>query len=155
MNNITIKENKSFEENKIQSLDGPKTNYNSTNDNKILYYNKTYEINMFYNKIFNSLRSIINIGNTCFINLVLQILFHTKKFIDKFIECKNNFIKNIYSISYKFYPILKFILLNDETKEEALDISEFVYFIFIKQPQYNFVQQYDCQEFLRIFLDYI
>ena len=68
---------------------------------------------------------IENISNSCFINSSIQVLIHIPLFIDKFIESLKRLEFSINSISYNLYLIC--IEMFNENKEEALNISRFLY----------------------------
>ena len=106
------------------------------------------------NLIINNNKGIDNIGNTCFINFIVQILFHCKKFIEMFLSNIDIIHNKTYSVSYKFYEILNCIIENNkEIGFDTLDISNFINVFMMKHINIEIGQQNDCQEFLRLLLE--
>ena len=103
------------------------------------------------NEIINKKFGILNIGNNCYINLALQLLLHCEIFILKFLERMNKLKLNYNSISYNFFNICKYIIINNDNIN--LDISSFIYLFSINHPNIHVYSQNDSQEFLRIFLN--
>ena len=129
--------------------------YNYENINKCLNidYNNQDEDNQ-YKSIISIIYSkivFINIGACCFINSIVQVLIHSRPFIES-ITKKINILKNLkLSITYKLFQIIEEILnLNSNLK--YVDISYFNNFFGIKHPNYNGLIQQDSQEFLRLLL---
>lgn len=71
---------------------------NTKNDEKIdIIYDKNY--------ISETQIGIINIGNTCFINSILQILFHTPIFLDEFLKHTKEIKKMPMTVCYNLLKI--------------------------------------------------
>ena len=90
MNNPFLKQNKknSIDKDRIDNKNS-RFNISSNLTNKNIYS----DINI--KNILKSKIGLINLGNTCYMNSVLQIILHTDVFINKLIEYKNPFIDNI------------------------------------------------------------
>ena len=103
-------------------------------------------------KIANNNLGIKNTGNSCYINVNLQVILHTEIFIYYFLKKIKQNIVSQYSISYKLFEICKLILNLIEGKVTYLDISNFIYFFKIKYIEFG-NQQNDSQEFCRVLLE--
>ena len=104
-------------------------------------------------EIIYSTKGILNVGNTCYVNALIQVLFHSYQFIVQFANCKEFNKDNIFNISNKLYNIITKISFAINNKEEYIDISDLLYLFEIKHPTFKTTNQNDTQEFCRILLD--
>ena len=81
---------------------------------------------MDFKKLYKKTFGIINIGLTCYINSVIQVLFHTYLFLEKFLEKLPKIEKNHSSTSYYFYKML--CEINKNNNLNVIDISDFINF---------------------------
>ena len=108
--------------------------------------------------IINKLFGIINLGNSCYVNSVIQILLHCKLFVFNLYNNKEKYIRNVYSLCNKLYNICKLIndlkdsdaknmevLNNKQLKIPLIDISNFIYHFSIKHPRFNAIDLNDSQ----------
>ena len=79
---------------------------------------------------------IINIGNSCYINSIIQILLHTPIFIEEFIMLIEEIKKMPMPTSYNFLQIYHNIKNNNDYKNKEIDISLCIYFFSLKHPQF-------------------
>ena len=141
----------------INNTENRKINeYNSENNN--INLNITYKkddlglknksfISIIYSKV-----GFINIGASCFINSIVQILIHCKPFIES-ITNNINIIENLkLSISFKLFQIIKQIVYLD-SNNKYIDISQFYNLFGNKHLNFNGFIQQDSQEFLRLLLE--
>ena len=141
----------------INNTENRKINeYNSENNN--INFNITYKkedlglknksfISIIYSKV-----GFINIGASCFINSIVQILIHCKPFIES-ITNNINIIENLkLSISFKLLQIIKQIVYLD-SNNKYIDISQFYNLFGNKHLNFNGFIQQDSQEFLRLLLE--
>ena len=103
-------------------------------------------ISIIYSKI-----GIINIGASCFINSIVQVLIHCRPFIENIIKKIHILKERKLSIAYKLFQIFEEIL-NLDSNLNYVDISYFNTFFGVKHPNYNGLIQQDSQEFLRLLL---
>ena len=104
-----------------------------------------------HTQINNSLFGIINIGLTCYINSVIQIILHTELFLEKFLEKSQIITKNKNSTSFYIYKILCNIFKNKNLK--VIDIRDFIHFLKNFHPIFGGINQCDALEFLRVLLE--
>ena len=129
------------------------------NDNKLIEKNKVIENKnidkqfkkLDFNKIYNTTFGIINIGLTCYINSVIQILIHTYTFLENFKDKVHIIEKNNNTTSYYFYKMLSEIHKNNNSN--VIDISEFINFFKNIHPNFGGINQFDSSEFLRVLLE--
>ena len=67
-------------------------------------------------KIINSTIGIYNVGNTCFINSVVQILLHCQIFMKLFYREKLTYNNNPFSLSFRLFNIAEYMNNNSEKK---------------------------------------
>ena len=79
---------------------------------------------------------IINIGNSCYINSIIQILLHTLIFIEEFIMLIEEIKKMPMPTSYNFLQIYHNIKNANDYKNKEIDISLFIYFFSLNHPQF-------------------
>ena len=120
------------------------------------------EYNLSSDIISNSEIGLINENNFCYMNGILQILFHTKPFIDIFIKeiKEKNILKNQskYPISTQFfYLINKINLITLSPSNERKIISPFYFAQNFFRLSNNFKngEQDDAERFIRNFLELI
>ena len=101
--------------------------------------------------MYKSTFGIINIGLTCYINSVIQVLIHTSSFLEKFLEKFQTIKKNHNSTSYYFYKMLCEINNNDNLN--VIDISNFIIIFKNIHPTFSGINQFDATEFLRVLLE--
>lgn len=89
-------------------------------------------------EVINSKAGLINVGNSCYINTSVQILLHSKLFIDKFIKNFSNLEKTNKIIS-SFYGICNDIFHINSNNEinKFIDIIDFINFFGKKYPNYT------------------
>ena len=97
-----------------------------------------------------NLIGIINIGNSCYINSIIQTLIHSPIFIDEFLNNREDIKKMPMSTSYNFLHIYDNIINVKDYKIKEIDISSFIYFFSLKHPQFKLYEQQDAIEFFRV-----
>ena len=97
------------------------------------------------NSIIVSKIGILNIGNNCFANSVLQLLIHNSYFINKFLNKIDKISNKDNSISYKLYLIL-YEMDNKDINKQYFDISNFLYLFGIKHTGFNGFIQKDAEK---------
>ena len=135
---------------------------NNKNDIKVLNKNKNEKFNFsnFVSSLIRSLIGLNNLGDTCYMNSILQILIHTRQFVEDMIVIDSD--NNIKPITTSLNSLFKNILID---KKEIIKgdnksfISQYSYSpIEFKEnfcklyPAYESGQQ-DCLEFLRILFE--
>ena len=145
----------------------PEQIINKTENRNIIEYNNdnnNISLNIDYNKedlglqsksfisIIYSKVGFMNIGASCFINSIVQILIHCKPFIES-ITKNINILKNLkLSITFKLFQIIEQIL-HLQSNNNYIDISHFNNLFGNKHPNFNGLIQQDSQEFLRLLLE--
>ena len=97
-----------------------------------------------------NLIGINNIGNSCYINSIIQVLIHTPIFINEFLNNKEEIKKMPITTSYNFLQIYDNIIKAKDYKNKEVDISSFIYFFSLKHPQFKPNEQQDAIEFFRV-----
>ena len=110
------------------------------------------ELSDFNNIIYNEI-GMINLGNTCFINSILQVLIHCPYFIYSFFNQHKAINKNDTIISAYFYDICIAMINTLNTQEKYIDITNFKTVFGTKHPTYEGYLENDSQEFCRVFLE--
>ena len=152
--NIDIKNEKKLKKEVIKHSDEEKVitdrNYKK---NLFIESNLNIENEIIFKKLPDNENQIgiINIGNSCYINSIIQILLHTPIFIDEFIIHKEQIKKMPMSTSYNFLQIYDNIKKANDYKNKEIDISFFIYFFSLKHPQFKLYEQQDSIEFFRVF----
>ena len=77
----------------------------------------------------DNLIGIINIGNSFYINSIIQTLIHSPIFIDEFLNNRDDIRKMPISTSYNFLHIYDNIINAKDYKIKEIDISSFIYFL--------------------------
>lgn len=102
------------------------------------------------NYIISSKVGLENLGNTCYMNTCLQILIHSKDFIQRLL-LKKQFINDITTpITKQFLNLCEKI---ENSGKNFIDPSDFKKIISKKHPQFKGYSQFDTQEFCRILLE--
>ena len=134
-NNIKIQKNSSL--NKLSSIIKEETNIIPEKN----YLKKNISKDLLFKTIFNKEKQIgfINIGNTCYINSIIQILIHNKEFTIEFINYIDKIRNNQLSISHKLLNIYEMILKKWEFAKyaNAKFANLAVFGNFHKQKNYN------------------
>ena len=120
-------------ENKIDIKNTQKINFINENNSKLM--RKDIKILDEIKLVFLKKIGIENISNSCFINSSIQVLIHIPLFIDKFIESLKRLEFSINSISYNLYLICQDMI--NENKNQALNISKFLYIFGLKHSNFN------------------
>ena len=115
--------------------------------NKEIYSFKTI---MPYN--YKKPKGIKNLGNSCYMSVSLQCLFHTQIFISYFLDVFNNInnsfllkdktsvvVNSLYDLIVKYY---------DNSQTQSLDPLDFKQTLSLKLPQFKTSSQQDAHEFL-------
>lgn len=103
-------------------------------------------------KAFESTVGLDNLGNTCYMNTVLQILIHTPPFIEAFLKefTTSNSSTNINEITSSFYDLL--INYINESKT-SFNPTKFKRTFALINPKFSGYSQQDSMEFLRTLLE--
>ena len=146
-NNIKIQKNSSL--NKLSSIIKEETNIIPEKN----YLKKNISEDLLFKTIFNKEKQIgfINIGNTCYINSIIQILIHNKEFTIEFINYVDKIRNNQLSISYKLLNIYEMILKSAESNKKSIDINDFVHHFKLIHSNFSNNEQQDALEFFRVF----
>ena len=124
--------------------------YFSEEENEIKNEKSKLEKNYFNsttNQITTSKIGLQNLGNTCYMNTTLQILIHTPNFINRFLNEKN--IDKKCLVSKVFYELISQILKS----KKFVSPIDFKNLFSKKHFQFKGNEQYDTQEFCRVFLE--
>ena len=103
-------EEKNKEKNK-KEID--KQNKNLSQKEKIKYL--TISLDEYINKLINSKKGLYNAGGSCYMASIIQILIHSKVFLEEFLKLKNN---NRNSLTYLFGNFIKEIANSSYNKKE-------------------------------------
>ena len=96
---------------------------------------------------------IINLGNTCYINSILQVLIHCPEFIYQFFNKKNSMNKDDTLICAYLYQVCKDMVDTVNTQQPYIDITNFKTVFGNKHPNFDGYLQNDSQEFCRVLLE--
>lgn len=100
-------------------------------------------------KIVYTTKGIINLGNTCYINSILQILIHCPPFIQQFLSINDKTIQS-QDIAYSFYLLIKAIISSGQYEDNQ--IIEFYNCFLAYNPLFLESTQQDASHFLLAFL---
>ena len=123
---------------------------------KVLKIKNFFLIFIFYGDLFSKPIGLINLGNSCYMNSVLQVLAHTDDFKEYFL--KNNFHKEQKPLSFALKNFLKEYLENKDNNYFALrELHNAIKKQYKTQStsEMKFANgyQHDPEEFLSMFLD--
>jgi len=97
-----------------------------------------------------------NFSNSCYINVVLQCLIHTKQLVIHFLKKNNNFIWNKEPISYAFNLLLKHFYIQQNSSNNNLDLlndlSILCHFVSIINNNFSPFFPNDAKDFLIFFI---
>ena len=101
---------------------------------------------------------LMNLGNTCYMNCVIQVLSNIKELREYFLneKFKNDlYIKSYYNgeIAKQFYSLLKNIWNNSNNSEETINPNKFKTIFGKFNPEFNDTQSHDAVEFLMVLLN--
>ena len=94
--------------------------------------------------IINKLFGIINLGNSCYVNSVIQILLHCKLFVFNLYNKLYNICLLINDLKDSDAKNME-VLNNKQLKIPLIDISNFIYHFSIKHPRFNAIDLNDSQ----------
>lgn len=97
-----------------------------------------------------------NFSNSCYINVVLQCLIHTKQLVIHFLKRNNNFLVNKEPISFAFNLLLKHFYIQQNSNNNNLDIygdlSLLCQFVNIINNNFSPFFPNDAKDFLIFFI---
>lgn len=95
--------NQNFHYNKVQKYEYKKRAFKQSMWNKS-YKNKPLNSQQLKNKLLDSKIGLYNAGGSCYMASIIQILIHSKLFLDQFLKIKND---SMYSLSSKFFNFIE------------------------------------------------
>lgn len=130
---------------KITTIDKKVDNF--LENDKFLYSDiNTINIPYIVEKISSKVFGLTNLGNTCFLNSILQILVHSPIFIINFLNDMNKFKPNQNTLAYSLFNFL----MNIYSKEkEIFSPSDFVEIFLKKCHLFRLGEQSDSERFFR------
>jgi len=94
-----------------------------------------------------------NLGNTCFLNSVLQCLAHTPRFIEDFLSTPSSEINRKSKLAGQFAASFAVLLRLMRESRNSVSPDQFKLLISRFAPQFRGYSQQDAHEFLRFTLD--